>query len=1123
MLIFFFLSAYIPTEPRTTQDKARVGKLWAFISRLLDNVPARCVPVLCFDGNGRVGTHQSTAVGPANSQRENWNGQQLRELCERHHLCLVNTFFNVGPTYRGEFSESRIDYIALPSSLLASVNSCAVFHRSGQRLQKIATPGWRDHRPLHCAFRHQLCYAPTEATASTRWDSDLLVRGVLDGTGKEALLTNVCSALHAQSLDNCADGPPGPYWQLLNQTVRDEAAKIYGQQPPTQTDRTPSDTQLAFANRTHALEQVVQLSPLRLQCDFLHLHDLHRVLHAWFRVARFWKARKHHEGLLKRDRRAQRCRHLHEFHTAWTGRNHACMWKSARSLANRALGPKRRRYDVPLAEQPSAGEWEEFFRQPASDGGCAADILSNFHQFLERDLHCTAVQSYAAVCSQAAMDYKAVKHLVWSHPFRKSVPTWSVPGEIWRMLLYPNAPSANKRSGLGFHNVHFDNTMVQKRLLQGFAAVRRYNRTPSQWQLSQTHKLSKRNGKEGCHALRTINSLDCIGKCFYKHVWRCSHRRSDRPYASGYAKGRSRIEAILQQHVVAERLRMAGLSFISCFHDIANAFPSMAHSCLRNVLQSAALPANAELLLQRVQETCMVVEGCDRSAVVVPGSGTLQGDTIAGDLFLEGYHPVVDKWTAQLSEHHPDYKLLAFSPLDLADVNLAVTTFADDLCRKILVQSVSDADEKVRKSNQVLDDALAAVGMAQNTSKQEHVAFFSGQHKKSNTHQFYKEQRLPGRAVPFAKYLGGFQTHNFSPVHELDFRVSRAYVAWCTFRNLWYSRELPWRGLRSIFLGMVYEVLFSGLEALFLSAVHIQRLDRVVLGYGRRLMRGKGCVQTQTETGETKYKQLPNLEVFRYLGVAPAHVELRIRRLKFLQMLAKDPFKHVQILTAIFGVFDFDSEPTLDPVAGLVPGANKYAVLFWNDLQSLASLDSAYWIVDMADNNIMAFFSDLAPDFIHVDVTELRSVELSARIPPPGFSEPEVVADEAEPCADDFPHECVLVLEDGSVCGKKFPSLGALLLHQRRSNAFNHGTVSDFFKAAHVNQCPWCFMVHANIISTRRHIRSRLQTGHCPAGSRCGSSVFSHPTPPADLVCKFCGHDSDDLPQLFSHIRSHFP
>ena len=113
----------------------------------------------CLAANGRVGGHESAALGPAGCQRENWNGQQLRELCERNHLRQVSTFFNVGPTYRSEFCESRIDNIAiLPSSLLPSVNSCAVFHRSGQRLQKIATPGWRDHRPLHCAFAHKLCY-----------------------------------------------------------------------------------------------------------------------------------------------------------------------------------------------------------------------------------------------------------------------------------------------------------------------------------------------------------------------------------------------------------------------------------------------------------------------------------------------------------------------------------------------------------------------------------------------------------------------------------------------------------------------------------------------------------------------------------------------------------------------------------------------------------------------------------------------------------------------------------------------------------------------------------------------------------------------------------------------------
>ena len=222
------------------------------------------------------------------------------------------------------------------------------------------------------------------------------------------------------------------------------------------------------------------------------------------------------------------------------------------------------------------------------------------------------------------------------------------------------------------------------------------------------------------------------------------------------------------------------------------------------------------------------------------------------------------------------------------------------------------------------------------------------------------------------------------------------------------------------------------------------------------------------------------MEVFSYLGVAPAYTELRIRRLKFLQMLARDPFKHVQILTAIFGTFDFDAEPTLDPLQGVDPSANKYALLFWKDLQALACLDSAHWLLEIADGNIIAFLTDLASDFIHVDVTELRAADLSVHIPPPGQACAHPVEDDIEPLPDEPLQHCNIVLEDGSVCGKQFHSLRDLLLHQRRSKAFNHSTVSAFFKAAHVDQCPWCFMVHANIISTRRHIRQRLHTGVCP-------------------------------------------
>ena len=47
----FFLSLYVPTERRTIQERQRVGKLWAYTGRLLDAVPARCVPILCLDAN----------------------------------------------------------------------------------------------------------------------------------------------------------------------------------------------------------------------------------------------------------------------------------------------------------------------------------------------------------------------------------------------------------------------------------------------------------------------------------------------------------------------------------------------------------------------------------------------------------------------------------------------------------------------------------------------------------------------------------------------------------------------------------------------------------------------------------------------------------------------------------------------------------------------------------------------------------------------------------------------------------------------------------------------------------------------------------------------------------------
>ncbi|CAE7493209.1 unnamed protein product [Symbiodinium natans] len=276
-------------------------------------------------------------------------------------------------------------------------------------------------------------------------------------------------------------------------------------------------------------------------------------------------------------------------------------------------------------------------------------------------------------------------------------------------------------------------------------------------------------------------------------------------------------------------------------------------------------------------------------------------------------------------------------------------------------------------------------------------------------------------------------------------------------------------------MGMVYEVLFSGLEALVLGSGHYAKLDRIVAAYGRRLLRGTACEKIAQADGNIKYRSMPNTDVFRHLGVACTSTELRIRRLKFLQRLATDPFRHHHVITAIFGTMDFDSEPTVDAEVGLSPRANSYARLYWKDLQSLAGLDSAHWIVELAGNDIMAFFTELATDFAHVDVTELRAQELSVQIPPPGFSPAPRQHHAEEPLEmDDLPHVCSIALESGIPCGQRFASLRDLRLHQYKSGLSNHNIVSDYCKAAHVNQCPWCLMVHASIVSTRKHIKRRL-------------------------------------------------
>ena len=116
---------------------------WALKAR--ETVGSRCKFVICTDASAHVGepsggVNSSAYVGAQNPARENSNGKLLREFLADSDMVATNTFFDVGPTYFGEQSNSRVVYILYPRpSFRTDISACTVWHKSGERLRHVKT------------------------------------------------------------------------------------------------------------------------------------------------------------------------------------------------------------------------------------------------------------------------------------------------------------------------------------------------------------------------------------------------------------------------------------------------------------------------------------------------------------------------------------------------------------------------------------------------------------------------------------------------------------------------------------------------------------------------------------------------------------------------------------------------------------------------------------------------------------------------------------------------------------------------------------------------------------------------------------------------------------------------
>ena len=186
----------------------------------------------------------------------------------------------------------------------------------------------------------------------------------------------------------------------------------------------------------------------------------------------------------------------------------------------------------------------------------------------------------------------------------------------------------------------------------------------------------------------------------------------------------------------------------------------------------------------------------------------------------------------------------------------------------------------------------------------------------------------------------------------------------------------------------VQNTALSGLESYVITQRQAQLLDTAVANAGRAALRGKAS--WKDDNGKITASMSAH-QVLHYWAMASCMLELRVRRLKWLQKIAKYPEHHAMPLAARFsnckGEEDDEELVCVLPKGLLGPGASPWTIQAYDDIAALREIDSGADALYGIGNAFLKVFTgrELADEFASIDVEELRRKEISCSVPPPEF------------------------------------------------------------------------------------------------------------------------------------------
>lgn len=544
-------------------------------------------------------------------------------------------------------------------------------------------------------------------------------------------------------------------------------------------------------------------------------------------------------------------------------------------------------------------------------------------------------------------------------------------------------------------------------------------------------------------------------------------------------------------------------------------------------IEAEVCPEDVCFFQQRLCEARVQVHAHDGVVTVRPRQGTLQGDSVAGDLFMKPFNKKATKWVGASRKHLGGHHLFAKAACLDKPVDLSISTFLDDVLRRCVFRNLTHLKFAARYVSQTFTEEMQP-RIKQNTDKAEHLLAIMG----SGTHQIVGEINA-GRSniVPWipsrtARYLGPYLHHMGKVGHEIKNRCAAIDKSWDDMHSFW-SSNVPMSVLVLMFLIHVVSIALSGMEAFALIASELETLDKRIVFYGRKLLQGKACTKNHDPGGEIQYHNLSNYQVHCQIKVAHVSIELRIRKLRWWQHVAQDKENHTGLISAFFG--NLPHEPPLFNDIGVIVGtAHPWLIQLCEDIHALDVFNDADFAIPLATSPPRMFDPFCAEDFVKFDVSQLREryLKQSNCVPPPGYVGPPVSLDDPgnpaphmeDAWGNELPWVCKIIREDGEYCGKAFRTRKAMLAHQRSSGEFGHQQTDPHCSFVLRAQCPWCQSCFASQLSTVHHVQLAFSEDYCPIQA----SNVKHKIPKeAFSECYSCGQTFYDVNEYNEHVRTH--